>query len=144
MYNFEWFFIVFHFIFRFSKHDQIGEVKIALNQIDLAQTIEEWRDLTSVEEANAQVKWMHCDYFFLLLFCWMMLLQSGLYNSILSPHLPILFLHLITIESFFFVVLVFIFIPLSIKQFLFLYSHTFTHKHEHSLRYQHSPLLNVI
>ncbi|KAI2797774.1 Synaptotagmin-2 [Blomia tropicalis] len=39
---------------RFSKHDQIGEVKIALNQIDLAQTIEEWRDLTSVEEANAQ------------------------------------------------------------------------------------------
>ena len=34
---------------RFSKHDQIGEVKIPLNQIDLAQTIEEWRDLTSVE-----------------------------------------------------------------------------------------------
>jgi len=34
---------------RFSKHDQIGEVRIPLNQIDLAQTIEEWRDLTSVE-----------------------------------------------------------------------------------------------
>lgn len=34
---------------RFSKHDQIGEVKIPLNHVDLAQTIEEWRDLTSVE-----------------------------------------------------------------------------------------------
>ena len=40
---------------RFSKHDQIGEVKIPLNQIDLAQTIEEWRDLTSVEDAQGQV-----------------------------------------------------------------------------------------
>ncbi|XP_017488612.1 PREDICTED: synaptotagmin-1-like [Rhagoletis zephyria] len=39
---------------RFSKHDQIGEVKIPLNQIDLAQTIEEWRDLTSVEDAQGQ------------------------------------------------------------------------------------------
>ncbi|XP_022647843.1 synaptotagmin 1-like isoform X2 [Varroa destructor] len=34
---------------RFSKHDQIGEVKIPMNTIDLAQTIEEWRDLTSVD-----------------------------------------------------------------------------------------------
>lgn len=34
---------------RFSKHDQIGEVKIPLNHVDLAQTIEEWRDLSSVE-----------------------------------------------------------------------------------------------
>lgn len=40
---------------RFSKHDQIGEVKIPLNQIDLAQTIEEWRDLTSVEDAQGQL-----------------------------------------------------------------------------------------
>jgi len=40
---------------RFSKHDQIGEVKIPLNQIDLAQTIEEWRDLTSVEGEQGQV-----------------------------------------------------------------------------------------
>jgi len=40
---------------RFSKHDQIGELKIPLNQIDLAQTIEEWRDLTSVEDAQGQV-----------------------------------------------------------------------------------------
>jgi synaptotagmin-1 len=39
---------------RFSKHDQIGEVKIPLNQIDLAQTIEEWRDLTSVEGEQGQ------------------------------------------------------------------------------------------
>lgn len=34
---------------RFSKHDQIGEIKIPMNHIDLAQTIEEWRDLSSVE-----------------------------------------------------------------------------------------------
>lgn len=34
---------------RFSKHDQIGEVKIPMNHIDLAQTIEEWRELSSVE-----------------------------------------------------------------------------------------------
>ena len=37
---------------RFSKHDQIGEVKIPLNTIDLAQTIEEWRPLTKVEADN--------------------------------------------------------------------------------------------
>ncbi|XP_015795912.1 synaptotagmin-1 [Tetranychus urticae] len=40
---------------RFSKHDQIGEVRIPLNTIDLAQTIEEWRDLTSVEGEQGQL-----------------------------------------------------------------------------------------
>lgn len=40
---------------RFSKHDQIGEVKVPLCQIDLAQTIEEWRDLQSVEGEGGQV-----------------------------------------------------------------------------------------
>lgn len=39
---------------RFSKHDQIGEVKVALCQIDLAQTIEEWRELQSVEGEGGQ------------------------------------------------------------------------------------------
>ncbi|CAL1264388.1 unnamed protein product [Larinioides sclopetarius] len=39
---------------RFSKHDQIGEVKIPLNTVDLAQTIEEWKDLTSVEGEQGQ------------------------------------------------------------------------------------------
>ncbi|CAG0898330.1 unnamed protein product [Darwinula stevensoni] len=39
---------------RFSKHDQIGEVKVALCQIDLAQTIEEWKDLQSVEGEGGQ------------------------------------------------------------------------------------------
>lgn len=39
---------------RFSKHDQIGEVKLPLCTIDLAQTIEEWRDLTSVEGDGGQ------------------------------------------------------------------------------------------
>ncbi|KAL3267094.1 hypothetical protein HHI36_011234 [Cryptolaemus montrouzieri] len=41
---------------RFSKHDQIGEVKVPLCQIDLAQTIEEWRELQSVEGEGGQVK----------------------------------------------------------------------------------------
>lgn len=40
---------------RFSKHDQIGEVKVPLCTIDLAQTIEEWRDLVSVEGEGGQV-----------------------------------------------------------------------------------------
>lgn len=40
---------------RFSKHDQIGEVKIPLNTIDLAQTIEEWRNLTKVETDGGQL-----------------------------------------------------------------------------------------
>lgn len=40
---------------RFSKHDQIGEVKLPLNTLDLAQTIEEWKDLTSVEGEQGQV-----------------------------------------------------------------------------------------
>ncbi|XP_032595288.1 synaptotagmin 1 isoform X4 [Drosophila grimshawi] len=41
---------------RFSKHDQIGEVKVPLCTIDLAQTIEEWRDLISVEGEGGQEK----------------------------------------------------------------------------------------
>lgn len=39
---------------RFSKHDQIGEVKVPLCQIDLAQTIEEWAEVTSVEGEGGQ------------------------------------------------------------------------------------------
>ncbi|KAL0113716.1 hypothetical protein PUN28_012682 [Cardiocondyla obscurior] len=39
---------------RFSKHDQIGEVKVPLCQIDLAQTIDEWRELQSVEGEGGQ------------------------------------------------------------------------------------------
>lgn len=41
---------------RFSKHDQIGEVKLPLCQVDLAQTIEDWRDLQSVEGEGGQVR----------------------------------------------------------------------------------------
>lgn len=47
---------------RFSKHDQIGEVKVPLCQIDLAQTIEEWRELQSVEGEGGQVR---CHFLFL-------------------------------------------------------------------------------
>merc|ERR1739848_19822 len=32
---------------RFSKHDRIGEIKIPLNMVDLAQTISEWKDVES-------------------------------------------------------------------------------------------------
>ena len=44
---------------RFSKHDQIGEVKVPLCMIDLAQTIEEWRELQSVEGEGAGVSAWH-------------------------------------------------------------------------------------
>ncbi|XP_069686774.1 synaptotagmin 1 isoform X2 [Periplaneta americana] len=40
---------------RFSKHDQIGEVKLPLCQVDLAQTIEDWRELQSVEGEGGQL-----------------------------------------------------------------------------------------
>ncbi|KAJ8383820.1 hypothetical protein AAFF_G00213900 [Aldrovandia affinis] len=39
---------------RFSKHDIIGEVKLQMNQIDLGQPIEEWRDLESVEKEEPE------------------------------------------------------------------------------------------
>lgn len=34
---------------RFSKHDQIGEVRLPLNQVDLGQVFEDWRELQSAE-----------------------------------------------------------------------------------------------
>lgn len=39
---------------RFSKHDQIGEIKLAMNRIDLAETLEEWREIQSVEEEGPE------------------------------------------------------------------------------------------
>ncbi|XP_020486345.1 synaptotagmin-2 isoform X2 [Labrus bergylta] len=39
---------------RFSKHDVIGEVKIAMNTIDLARPIEEWRDLESADQEEPE------------------------------------------------------------------------------------------
>lgn len=50
---------------RFSKHDQIGEVKVPLCQIDLAQTIEEWRELQSVEGEGGQVRFFRLFFYFL-------------------------------------------------------------------------------
>lgn len=35
---------------RFGKHDVIGEIKIAMNSIDLAQPIHEWKDLVGGEK----------------------------------------------------------------------------------------------
>nr|AVK72277.1 synaptotagmin [Xenoturbella bocki] len=39
---------------RFSRHDQIGEVKVPFNTVDLGKVIEEWRDLTSPEQDKEQ------------------------------------------------------------------------------------------
>lgn len=47
---------------RFSKHDQIGEVKVPLCMVDLAQTIEEWAEVTSVEGEGGQVGVCHFDF----------------------------------------------------------------------------------
>ena len=41
---------------RFSKHDQIGIIKIPLNSVDLAQTIEATRPLTSPESGEDKEK----------------------------------------------------------------------------------------
>lgn len=40
---------------RFSKHDQIGQVKVPLNSVDLGRVVEEWRDLTSPESESEKV-----------------------------------------------------------------------------------------
>ncbi|XP_028848537.1 synaptotagmin-2-like isoform X2 [Denticeps clupeoides] len=39
---------------RFSKHDIIGEIKIPMNTLDLAQPIEQWRDLDSAEKEEPE------------------------------------------------------------------------------------------
>ena len=63
---------------RFSKHDQIGEVKVPLCQVDLAQTIEEWRDLQSVEGEGGQVR---CINFFIL-FYYLIIIIINQFNKI--------------------------------------------------------------
>ncbi|VDK36127.1 unnamed protein product [Taenia asiatica] len=37
---------------RFSKHDQIGQIKISLGSIDLCQTLEEWRPIEPTDSEN--------------------------------------------------------------------------------------------
>ncbi|VUZ52349.1 unnamed protein product, partial [Hymenolepis diminuta] len=37
---------------RFSKHDQIGQLKIPLGSIDLCQTLEEWRPIEPTDAEN--------------------------------------------------------------------------------------------
>lgn len=39
---------------RFGKHDVIGEIKIAMNSIDLAQPIHEWKDLVGGEKEEQE------------------------------------------------------------------------------------------
>ena len=40
---------------RFSKHDQIGQLKIPLGSIDLCQTLEEWRPIEPTDSENEKV-----------------------------------------------------------------------------------------
>ncbi|XP_074872467.1 synaptotagmin-5 [Carettochelys insculpta] len=39
---------------RFSKHDAIGELRVPMSSLDLAQPIEEWRDLQSAEREEQE------------------------------------------------------------------------------------------
>nr|CAB3266771.1 synaptotagmin [Phallusia mammillata] len=41
---------------RFSRHDIIGEVRVAMNQVDLGTVTEEWRDLISAENDKENEK----------------------------------------------------------------------------------------
>ena len=34
---------------RFSKHDAIGEVRLPVCQLDLAASVDKWKDLTSIQ-----------------------------------------------------------------------------------------------
>lgn len=39
---------------RFSKHDIIGEYKVAMNTVDFGHVTEEWRDLQSAEKEEVR------------------------------------------------------------------------------------------
>ncbi len=49
---------------RFGKHDVIGEIKIAMNSIDLAQPIHEWKDLVGGEKEEVRLSIRLFSYFF--------------------------------------------------------------------------------
>lgn len=49
---------------RFGKHDVIGQIKIPMNCVDLAQPLHEWRDLENGEKEEVHIS---CQY--LYLFC---------------------------------------------------------------------------
>lgn len=40
---------------RFGKHDVIGEIKIAMNSVDLGQPIHEWKDLVGGEKEEVKI-----------------------------------------------------------------------------------------
>lgn len=69
---------------RFSKHDQIGEVKVPLCQVDLAQTIEEWRELQSVEGEGGQVcftyGFLYVRFTMILMHYIWIIIHHGIYN----------------------------------------------------------------
>lgn len=51
---------------RFSKHDIIGEYKVAMNTVDFGHVTEEWRDLQSAEKEEVRkIGWFYFSgYFF--------------------------------------------------------------------------------
>lgn len=52
-------FLVLKQFYRFSKHDQIGEIRIPMCQIDLAVPIEGWKDLDPpVDEDSVSLKFL--------------------------------------------------------------------------------------
>lgn len=73
---------------RFSKHDQIGEVKVPLCQVDLAQTIEEWRDLQSVEGEGGQVSNVNIIIFYRFLLLSLRQHKRKLYSILYRFELP--------------------------------------------------------
>lgn len=48
---------------RFGKHDLIGEIKIPMNSIDLAQPIHEWKDLAGGEKEEVCASHVSLTYF---------------------------------------------------------------------------------
>lgn len=48
---------------RFGKHDLIGEIKIPMNSIDLAQPIHEWKDLAGGEKEEVRASHVSLTYF---------------------------------------------------------------------------------
>lgn len=54
---------------RFGKHDVIGQIKIPMNCVDLAQPLHEWRDLENGEKE--EVHKISCQYLYLFCIFWL-------------------------------------------------------------------------
>lgn len=61
---------------RFSKHDIIGEYKVAMNTVDFGHVTEEWRDLQSAEKEEVRELYPLLEFiqFYSLLLCFRLIL----------------------------------------------------------------------